>query len=1323
MMRLSLGLSLSQPSRSGGTPTPTPAPSWSVNPSISGTAEVGQTLTGSDGTISNGIVSARQWKRDGVDIPDATLSTYLQTTSDLDAMITYQVFATGGGGTASATSSAVGPVIAATAAPVISFNGTTFSNDNSDAGQWYRDGVAISGQAGATYTYVQANDAGRAITQTVGGQTSNAIVPTVIASATVYDFNQTNGTKLSAYPGQPMTMLGGNTTEQDKYTCQSNKGNVATLSSSTPWPIAALNAGTNHEVSFKVDGNIPSPMAAISDANNHIRADVNDGTAGRWIVNTSIAGTSTNQTLNGIQVAGSTSTGKIVTLAIKNGKWQFRIDGLPYAKAPGFGSASAQTDVWYDLPVGFVAGPYAGIRGSQYSSYTCDDLTILPLDNAINIDTATVTELLDGSGNPYRVVRLVGRTDANALNAAEVILLDDAGNILSDWTARSGAPGSGTTFTIDSQTIPYLSVDTVVQVVLRDTMTKATAASVTLTVLASPYDGLNHYGVNLAPVNMFRSDMLSGGWRGTSEGQYDYVVVPYLGADGTPTMYPADGGSWQYLLPIEAGGEEGTTRRYALTWEGGGPLTGSGSTAAVVISVFDTPTNTPVVVYSSTENRIELEMKGKTSGRNIVLRRSNFNSSSIAKNFQLADIGPATGSTSMQGTGAIVADDFLPAVATYLSGQKYNGVWRMLDITRINGYNYCTSLDGLLHEWQTSLAAGVTTATLVAGSGTSKVKFTAQDPRVADNNGLSNVILVAQRLPYLSRGTAGNNVRVKSVIGTGGSATITVGGTNNYDVLITQKAGGNTTGEIAALLHPATGVLTGTTNQIIVLNSSDVTNSSAPMPEFDWTNLSGGSDGSMAFAYKQVQEALKVCNDAGVRPWINIPWFAGEEWVDGFIAMVEAELTNPDCWPVLLHAHNEPWNYLFGSHWRMAEWAVWNDLDALPGFWEPTGLCYAALGHRFKDIFTQFKTAWGNDCRTVIDVQQGGSGMVSGLRTIAGLDAVVDIYATAPYVNAGSPTASYFPDSSYDDAYFRYAVADVPSRWDAYAAVKATIELTGRRSAIYEAQQHDVLNSYTTTTSSPNYTMSVAYKARQLTDVRMEYLINLHFTEGRDRCSVGTVDDVAFFVQAGGVSQYGAWGMEEDYGTNNPKWKGYSDFIDNKPVAYPAPVGVSTATQTATAGQTVFTVSGGYYPGQIIVQVQSGGSWSVLPNSAYTATNGTTVTVSTPRSSGDTFQVIKFGAGVPYSGSFTSGGTVTVLVPALKHAVAAELWLVLDGVETSKITDLGTLTTGSSVPFTFNSGHVGKVPNFRVKMWDVQSREMFATFGVDTITKNTSAVT
>lgn len=101
----------------GGTPTPTPAPSWSVQPSISGTPTVGETLTGSDGTISNGTVSARAWLRDGTPISGATGATYILVEADEGEEISYRVSASGAGGSAQATSSAVGPVAGGTPAP------------------------------------------------------------------------------------------------------------------------------------------------------------------------------------------------------------------------------------------------------------------------------------------------------------------------------------------------------------------------------------------------------------------------------------------------------------------------------------------------------------------------------------------------------------------------------------------------------------------------------------------------------------------------------------------------------------------------------------------------------------------------------------------------------------------------------------------------------------------------------------------------------------------------------------------------------------------------------------------------------------------------------------------------------------------------------------------------------------------------------------------------------------------------------------------------------------------------------------------------------
>lgn len=69
------------------------APAFTVAPSITGTAQVGQTLTGASGTVRNGGVSARRWLRGGVAIAGATAATYVVQAGDVGAKITYEVTA------------------------------------------------------------------------------------------------------------------------------------------------------------------------------------------------------------------------------------------------------------------------------------------------------------------------------------------------------------------------------------------------------------------------------------------------------------------------------------------------------------------------------------------------------------------------------------------------------------------------------------------------------------------------------------------------------------------------------------------------------------------------------------------------------------------------------------------------------------------------------------------------------------------------------------------------------------------------------------------------------------------------------------------------------------------------------------------------------------------------------------------------------------------------------------------------------------------------------------------------------------------------------
>lgn len=88
-----------------------PPPVNATAPIITGTAQVGQSLTCSDGTWTNNPTSfAYQWKRGGLTILGATASGYLVTTDDIGAQITCTVTATNGGGASAATSTAVVPI-------------------------------------------------------------------------------------------------------------------------------------------------------------------------------------------------------------------------------------------------------------------------------------------------------------------------------------------------------------------------------------------------------------------------------------------------------------------------------------------------------------------------------------------------------------------------------------------------------------------------------------------------------------------------------------------------------------------------------------------------------------------------------------------------------------------------------------------------------------------------------------------------------------------------------------------------------------------------------------------------------------------------------------------------------------------------------------------------------------------------------------------------------------------------------------------------------------------------------------------------------------
>lgn len=206
----------------GYTPATPPAPAVSVIPSIQGSAVQGSQLSVSNGTWSGRPTFSYQWKRDGVNIPGETSSTFTTSVADFHTTITVTVTGTNPGGSSSSTTSGIyiisdqAPIN--TVAPVVSGNPTEGLNlscttgtwTNSPTGytyQWLLNGSNIVGATASTYQ-IQIGQAGSSISCRVtasnavdsNSQVSNSM--TVIAAPSDPDLNGTwnfsaaNGTTL-----------------------------------------------------------------------------------------------------------------------------------------------------------------------------------------------------------------------------------------------------------------------------------------------------------------------------------------------------------------------------------------------------------------------------------------------------------------------------------------------------------------------------------------------------------------------------------------------------------------------------------------------------------------------------------------------------------------------------------------------------------------------------------------------------------------------------------------------------------------------------------------------------------------------------------------------------------------------------------------------------------------------------------------------------------------------------------------------------------------------------------------------------------------------
>ncbi|MCL2206793.1 MAG: hypothetical protein FWB90_01710 [Fibromonadales bacterium] len=513
--------------------------------SITGTAEVGQTLTANISSLNCRGTSSYQWKRSGADISGATASSYRVQSSDVNSSITVTVSCSGNSGRV--TSGSTSYIVFSSLSGTVSITGTAEVDQTLTANtvylngsgtisyQWRRSGVNISGGTGSTYI-VQSADAGSTISVAVTRSENTGSVISNPTSTVPPMLSGTVSITGIAEVGQALTantmFLNGSGT----ITYQWKRGSTVIGSDSSAYIVRSADVGSTITVSVSRSGNSGSVTSSATAS----------------VVYPALTGT--------VSISDTARVGRTLTAITMylygSGtiSYQWKRDGVNISGATGSTYTVQYADVGYIITV--------TVTRSENSGSVTSDAT-----------ASVVYPLLTGT------VSIAGTAEVDQTLTANTMYLYGSGTIYYQWKRGSTVIGYGSTYTVQSDDVNYAITVTVTRSENTGSVTSYATSTVlpvltgsvyisgtaevgqTLTANAS-FSGTVFYQWNLNGIN------ISGATGSTYTVQFDdkgstiTVTVTCYGYSGSVTsfatpvvVYPSLAGTVSIVGVPEAGEE------------------------------------------------------------------------------------------------------------------------------------------------------------------------------------------------------------------------------------------------------------------------------------------------------------------------------------------------------------------------------------------------------------------------------------------------------------------------------------------------------------------------------------------------------------------------------------------------------------------------------------------------------------------------------------------------------------------------------------------------------------------------------------------------